>query len=70
MDNRCSGCISNDINDFVGTMTDSDRVIKGFGGELIRDVKIGTLKWSWRNDEGKITTVSYTHLTLPTILLV
>ena len=32
IDNRCSACISHDIRDFVGTLQECNRTIKGFGG--------------------------------------
>ena len=32
IDNRCSGCISGDPADFIGSLRDSDRTIKGFMG--------------------------------------
>ena len=40
VDNRCSGCISHDIHDFIGPMKDCNRAIKGFGGVRTYDVKM------------------------------
>mmetsp|Transcript_23790 Transcript_23790/g.36117 ORF Transcript_23790/g.36117 Transcript_23790/m.36117 type:complete len:181 (+) Transcript_23790:127-669(+) len=56
IDNRCLGCMSEDINDFEGALRDSNRVIKGFGGTRTTGVKVGTIKWQWYDDEGKIHT--------------
>ena len=52
VDNRCSGCISHKIDDFEGPLTDTNRVIKGFGGTKTHNVKVGTLRWKWQDDEG------------------
>ena len=52
IDNRCSACLSNDINDFIGPVTKTNRRIKGFGGEALMDVYMGTIIWKWLDDEG------------------
>lgn len=53
VDNRCSGCISSHIEDFIGPLDDVNRVIKGFGGTTHRGtIKMGTIKWSWCDDDG------------------
>ena len=52
VDNRASGCISDDINDFVGPLRTCNRAIKGFGGSRTLGVQIGTLKWAWLDDSG------------------
>ena len=57
IDNRASGCFSHVATDFVGPLRDSNRVVKGFGGSHTSSVKIGTLKWTWLDDDGK----SWTH---------
>ena len=55
IDNRCTACISHDINDFVGKLHDSDRTIKGFGGVRHRsNIMIGTMKWKWCDDLGQV----------------
>ena len=56
IDNRASGCFSHISTDFVGPLRDSNRIVKGFGGTRTSSVKIGTLKWSWLDDEGKCWT--------------
>ena len=57
IDNRASGCFSHVSTDFVGPLRDSNRIVKGFGGSRTSSVKIGTLKWTWLDDQGK----SWTH---------
>lgn len=52
VDNRCSACISHIPEDFVGDLVDSERTIKGFGGTRTTGVKVGTLRWSWLDDQG------------------
>ena len=32
IDNRCSACISHEISDFIGNVSETKRSIKGFGG--------------------------------------
>ena len=46
IDNRCSACISHDINDFVGTAVKSNRIIKSFGGQKHMKVYKETIAWS------------------------
>jgi hypothetical protein len=53
VDNRCTGCISNYIEDFVGPLEDSKRSIKGFGGSRTSNVKISTICWKWLDNDGK-----------------
>ena len=43
IDNRCSACISHDINDFVGPVHKSDKVISAFGGRQQIRVYKGTI---------------------------
>ena len=54
IDNRCSACISNNVEDFVGQLTTSNRTIKGFGGTHIRNIMSGTLRWKWEDDNGNV----------------
>ena len=54
VDNRCSACISHKIGDFAGPIHDVRRAIKGFGGETTHNVKMGTLDWSWCDNQGKV----------------
>jgi hypothetical protein len=53
VDNRCTGCISNRIEDFEGPLVESHRAIKGFGGSRTTGIKIGTISWKWLDDDGK-----------------
>ena len=46
IDNRCSACISPDINDFVGRIVKTDNTITGFGGTTITKVYRGAIAWS------------------------
>ena len=45
IDNRCSACISNKIEDFVGNPVQTKRTIKGFGGARVSNIMTGTIKW-------------------------
>ena len=54
IDNRCSACISHEISDFIGNVTESKRSIKGFGGSRVENIMKGTLLWKWEDDEGGI----------------
>ena len=55
IDNRCSGCISHNIDDFVdGKVTKLNRAIKGFGGTKTMNVSQGTLVWKWTDDTGEL----------------
>jgi hypothetical protein len=54
IDNRCSACISNKIEDFIDIPIDSNRVIKGFGGARTSNVKTGTILWKWEDDNGMV----------------
>ncbi len=54
VDNRCTGCISNKVEDFEGPLIESGRSIKGFGGSRTSNVMIGTIVWRWQDDNGTI----------------
>jgi len=56
IDNRCSACISHEADDFVGPLLDCNRAIKGFGGTRTVGIKMGTIRWRWLDDDGKIHT--------------
>jgi hypothetical protein len=53
VDNRCSGCILHVKSDFVGDLKTCNRTLKGFGGTKMYRVKMGTLKWSWEDNNGR-----------------
>ena len=54
VDNRCTRCISHQIEDFEGPLIDTGRQIKGFGGSRISNVQMGTLIWKWQDNQGRI----------------
>ena len=57
LDSRASACISDDERDFVpGTLRPVHRRVKVFGGYMDTKMKIGTLKWSWEDDQGLTNT--------------
>ena len=45
VDNRCLGCISHNVTDFIGELLDCNRTIKVFGGTRTTNIKMGTIKW-------------------------
>ena len=57
IDNRASICISHKIYDFVGEMHDTNRVIIGYNGTKTGNLKTGTLRWKWKDDNG----IDHTH---------
>ena len=54
IENRCTACISHQVSDFLPDLERSHRMIKGFGGSRTTNFMVGTLTWSWADDEGKI----------------
>lgn len=52
IDNRCSACISHDINDFVGPVLKSNKVISAFSCWQQMKVYKSTIAWSWTDDDG------------------
>ena len=61
IDNRCSACISPDIDDFIGKVTKTDKTIRGFGGQKVCNVYTGTIGWSWYDDQGKLHKFKIPH---------
>ena len=53
LDDRCTACISNWIEDFDGQVTKTNRTIKAFAGGRVPNVYPGTVLWKWLNDERK-----------------
>ena len=53
VDNRCSACITDRIEDFVHPPKQTNRAIKGFGGIKTQGVMVGTIRWEFPDDEGK-----------------
>ena len=58
IDNRATACISHKIDDFIGEIHDSNRVIIGYNGSRTSNIKIGTLRWNWTDDTG----LSHSHI--------
>ena len=57
VDSRCSACISHEATDFEeGTLKPCNRIVMGFGGSRVADVKIGTIRWSLEDDNGMTET--------------
>jgi hypothetical protein len=52
IDNRCTACISDNTDHFVGPLKLAKQVIKGFGGLVNSKVLIGTIRWKWLNNNG------------------
>ena len=61
VDNRCSACISNVKEHFVGDLLKTDKVIKGYGGTRIHNVWQGTMKLPIEDDNGKVETFMIPH---------
>ena len=56
VDNCCSACISNCIDDFVGPTREIIAKVKGIGGVQVLATRKGTLKWNLMDDDGKVHT--------------
>jgi hypothetical protein len=65
IDNRCTGCISHQIEGFEGPLQESNRAIKGFGGTRTTNMKIGTIAQRWNDDQGK-----HNKFVIPTLFYV
>jgi hypothetical protein len=62
INNRCSVCTSHEPSDFDGPLEKSNRVVKGFGGSHTTNINVGTLKWSWEDNQGVVTTFRIPNL--------
>jgi hypothetical protein len=58
IDNRCTACITYCLDNFVSPPKPTNRTITGFGGHQSTNLRVGTLKWKWANDQGHV----HTHL--------
>ena len=56
VDNRCSACISNVKEHFVGDLQKTNKVIKGYGGARVHNVWQGTMKMALDDDNGQVET--------------
>jgi len=52
VDNRCSGCMSRDINDFEGPAIPTNWTIKRFAGLRTANASTGTIVWKWLDNKG------------------
>ena len=53
IDNRASACISHVAADFIGPLNDTNTKIIGYNGTKTGNLKIGTLRWKWSDDQGR-----------------
>jgi len=53
VDNCCSKCITNDINDLVpSSIKTTTKIVRGFKGEQCAASCRGTMRWTWDDDLG------------------
>ena len=65
IDNRCSACISNVKEHFVGDLEKTNKVIKGYGGTRTYNVWCGTMRLPIEDDNGRVETFLKTHIPHP-----
>ena len=53
IDNRCTLCILQIAEEFVGELRESRIKIRGFGGVIQPKINTGTLLWRWEDDQGQ-----------------
>ena len=53
IDNRASACISHVASDFIGPLYHTNTKIIGYNGTKTGNLKIGTLRWKWSDDQGR-----------------
>ncbi len=56
INNRCSTCISNVREHFIGDLVKSNKVIKGYGGTKVHNVWLGTMQLKIVDDNGRVET--------------
>jgi len=54
IDNRCSACISHQIEDFIDVPQPTQCAITGFMGSKVPNFQQGTILWRWEDDAGRI----------------
>ena len=54
IENKRSAYISHDQADSMGDLQECRRTIKRFVGQNHQNMYIGTIKWHWEDDQGKI----------------
>jgi hypothetical protein len=52
VDSRCTACISDKWEHFVGELMPGRKVIKGFHGSKTTEVMTGTILWKWLDSNG------------------
>jgi hypothetical protein len=52
IDNRCTACISDRREHFIGDLKPGKKMIKGFHGEKETSVMSGTIRWRWLDGNG------------------
>ena len=55
IDNHSSYCVTNERKDFIKPLLPIKANIKGIGGDVQVRYK-GTVRWTWQDDMGRITT--------------
>ena len=58
IDSRCSACISDRKEDFGNTLRPCNKVVKVFGGALVKNVMTGTITWNVEDNSGRSHTFS------------
>jgi hypothetical protein len=61
VDNRASACMSDNIHDFCGPLTPTNRIVRGFAGTKTTNVQMGTIQWRFEDDTGKVSTHTIPH---------
>ena len=56
VDNCCSACITNCLDDFIGPTREIIAKVKGIGGVQIVATRKGTVRWNLMDDDGKVHT--------------
>jgi hypothetical protein len=54
LDNHASKCLTNNLQDFLGTPTPTRARIKGIGGARVQATYKGTVRWSFADDDGRV----------------
>jgi len=53
VDNCCSKCIMNDINDLIPSLIkQTTQIVRGFKGEQCAALCRGMMRWTWEDDLG------------------
>ena len=52
VDSACSYCITSDAKHFIDTPRKIKMIVKGIGGQEVLATMVGTVEWSFTNDQG------------------